>query len=70
MVSPRAFNMGVQGEQHATNFGGIRKLCTDGVIYIVSYNGMTPAIDRKTGLYIACGVDEYGRVEPLNIIGK
>jgi len=70
MVTPRAFNMGVQGEQHATNFGGIRKLCTDGVMYIVSYNGMTPAIDRKNGLFISCSVDEYGRVIALGTFGK
>jgi hypothetical protein len=70
MVTPRHYSIGVQGEQHATNFGGIRKLCTDGVMYIVSYNGMTPAIDRKNGQFISCSVDEYGRVIALGTFGK
>jgi uncharacterized lipoprotein YehR (DUF1307 family) len=53
------------GELHAANFGGIKKLCIDSVMYISSYNGMTPAIDCKTLQYINCTNDEYGRVVAL-----
>jgi hypothetical protein len=58
------------GMQHSTNFGGIRKICVDRVLYITSYNGMTPAINPEDGKYILCGVDEYGRVIPLSKVGK
>ena len=63
-------NDSVQRMMHATNFGGIRKLCVDSVMYITSHNGMTPAIDSKTGKYITCGVDEYGRVIATGTFGK
>jgi len=55
-----------QGELHATNFGGVRKLCIDSIMYISSYNGMTPAIDNKSLDYIRCATDEYGRVIALS----
>lgn len=53
------------GALHAANFGGIKKLCIDSVMYITTYNGMTPAIDSKTLQYINCTNDEYGRVVVL-----
>jgi len=65
-----AYNPGVSGMLHATNFGGIRKICVDGVMYITSYNGMTPAIDNKNGKYISCHIDEYGRVIATGTFGK
>lgn len=65
-----SYNPGVQSMLHATNFGGIRKICVDGVMYITSYNGMTPAIDNKNGRNVSCQVDEYGRVIATGTFGK
>jgi hypothetical protein len=67
MVTP---HYGSVGMVHATNFGGVKKVCVDDVMYLSSHNGMTPAIDRKTGRFIECRVDEYQRVIPVGTFGK